>query len=68
MTPSYQDVLKVLEEERDSLLTALRLQKEDFNYSSRSFRERTPQQEEQIAANDVDAGWTHVKRKGSRSQ
>ena len=71
MAPSYQDLLdkiKVLEEERDSLLTALRLLKEDFNHIHGSSRERTTQQEEQVAAKDDDAGWTRVKRKGRREQ
>lgn len=71
MAPSYQDLLdkiKVLEEERDSLLTALRLLKEDFNHSQDSSRERTTQQEEQVEAKDDDAGWTRVKRKGRRKQ
>ena len=71
MAPSYQDLLdkvKVLEEERDSLLTALRLLKEDFNHSQDSSRERTTQQEEQVAAKDDDAGWTRVKQKGRRNQ
>ena len=71
MAPSYQDLLdkiKVLEEERDSLLTALRLLKEDFNHIHDSSRERTTQQEEQVAAKDDDAGWTRVKRKGRRKQ
>ena len=71
MAPSYQDLLdkiKVLEEERDSLLTALRLLKEDFNHIHDSSRERTTQQEEQLAAKDDDAGWTRVKRKRRRKQ
>jgi len=71
MAPSYQDLLdkiKVLEEERDSLLTALRLLKEDFNHIHDSSREGTTQQEEQVAAKDDDAGWTRVKRKGRREQ
>ena len=71
MAPSYQDLLdkvKVLEEERDSLLTALRLLKRDFNHSQDSSRERTTQQEEQVAAKDDDAGWTRVKQKGRRNQ
>ena len=63
LSPPYEELLakvKTLEDERDSLLTALRRLKEDFNKTVNDHRINNTQQV------DSDMQWQEVKRGRSR--